>query len=782
MSKTITKIELDGNIIGSKPLLLDDSLSSVRTKIKEKTKNINYQFLDIDGNNIEVQDEDDYKLSDIINEKKIKIISSQNGELIKIFLNDKEFCSKCLSETQYLKEIRNLLKNEIKQDFIFLDADGCDIEKEDEEEFSLKDISKNQSIYLKCDKIIDQGPGPEPEAKPKTKTKSTPTSPVEKKKFDLSQYKEVQNTEFDSENLKLYRYSEKMQESKHERVYEYFYDDFDLNDYKEAYIVLFCGKTGDGKSTAINAFFNIVKGVKLEDNFRFILINEPEKKGGQSVSQTKGIHLFYLRDYNNKPIIIIDSQGYGDTDGPKEDEKITKAFSYVFTEIIDHINASCFISKATNNRLDTLTKYIFSSVTSLFSEDISENFIILATFANSETMKKGPAFIKSINQDADFLNINKRMDKNYWFAFDSKCIFDDDINSKLTKYSYNQICKLYEEKIKRLFPKGTKDSGEVVNSREKLKIEVNNLQTTFKELTVEQGNLSEKEKVINEKDLQIKEMESKIKSLEDSKNNLSQKEYEAAIQKLNEECSKTLNELNNKKHIEKKRKKVADEENKYTYCEKCLENCHSPCDCWFSFTTRCKIYPIFGSDCERCGHSKKVHKQENAHYIYEEIEVMDNTNNNTDAIEKNRKEIDKLNERIRLQNNEKDSFQQRINELNFNKEDLIEKRENYLKEKKKIEKQIKVINKKMKIIIKKLQTLSEEIYKKGMNKNHIKNENDYIDSLSSQMHEIGYKEEEIKEKLGNIKKNNEMLNSVINIPQEELLMCNGEELMNRYAK
>ena len=85
MSKTITKIELDGNIIGSKPLLLDDSLSSVRTKIKEKTKNINYQFLDIDGNNIEVQDEDDYKLSDIINEKKIKIISSQNGELIKIF-------------------------------------------------------------------------------------------------------------------------------------------------------------------------------------------------------------------------------------------------------------------------------------------------------------------------------------------------------------------------------------------------------------------------------------------------------------------------------------------------------------------------------------------------------------------------------------------------------------------------------------------------------------------------------------------------------------------------
>ena len=45
--------------------------------------------------------------------------------------------------------------------------------------------------------------------------------------------------------------------------------------------------------------------------------------------------------------------------------------------------------KSNTNSLDILTKYIFSSVTSLFSEDISENFIILATFANKDTIKKG---------------------------------------------------------------------------------------------------------------------------------------------------------------------------------------------------------------------------------------------------------------------------------------------------------------------------------------------------------------------------------------------------------
>ena len=40
------------------------------------------------------------------------------------------------------------------------------------------------------------------------------------------------------------------------------------------------------------------------------------------------------------------------------------------------------IPKATNNRIDILTKYIFSCIIKLFSGDISENVILLATHAN----------------------------------------------------------------------------------------------------------------------------------------------------------------------------------------------------------------------------------------------------------------------------------------------------------------------------------------------------------------------------------------------------------------
>lgn len=798
MSKTITKIEFEGKIIGSKPLSPDESLSSVRNKIKAKTKNINYQFLDSEGNNIEVQDEDDYKLSDVVNDNKIKIVASENEneETIKIFLNNKEFGSRNLSEMQYLNEVRKILEKEINQDFVFLDNDGCDIEKEDEKHYSVKDILNEQSIHLKCEEQTETETETEPKAKTKPHQKSKKDSennnntleppPVAKKiKFDLSKYKEAKNKELEADNIKLYKYSEKRREEKHERVFEYYYDDFYINDYKDAYIVLFCGRTGDGKTTAINAFFNVIKGVKLENDFRFILINEPEKPEGQSVSQTDGVHIYYLRDYNDKPIIIIDSQGYGDTRGPEEDARINTAFSYVFTEIIDHINASCFISKATNNRLDTLTKYIFSSVTSLFAENISENFIILATFANSETMRKGPKFIESINKDADFLNINKRMDKNYWFAFDSKTLFENDIDGRLTKYSYEQLCKLYEEKIKKLFPKEIKESSQVLNNREKLKIEVNNLKTTFKDLTVEQENLKKKEKSVTEVDLKLKDIQNQIQTLQDKKNKVSNnnlKEYEEEVKKFNEEFNKKMNELSKRKRKERKKDLKPDQYSKYTYCTYCKENCHNPCDCWFSIVNRCKIYPIIKNDCEKCGHSKNVHKQDYFHYVYVEEEVPENTTDEQNSLNQQREiEREKIRRRNEEQNNERDSLQRALNQLQYNKEDLIEERRQKENEKIQVENQVKFINKKIKIIIMKLQRLSEEIYKLGMNKNHIKNENEYIDSLSSQMHEIGYKEEEIKKKLGDIKKNNELLKKSISIPPEQLLMANADELMDKYG-
>ena len=117
------------------------------------------------------------------------------------------------------------------------------IDRENEKEFNLQDILlESNLIKLKSSDI--------------------------KVQFDLSKYEEKEK----KDDLVIYRYSKLERQSDHKLVYQYFYDKFDINDYKVAYIILFVGKTGEGKSTVINAFFNIIKGIQLEDKYRFILI------------------------------------------------------------------------------------------------------------------------------------------------------------------------------------------------------------------------------------------------------------------------------------------------------------------------------------------------------------------------------------------------------------------------------------------------------------------------------------------------------------------------------
>ena len=107
------------------------------------------------------------------------------------------------------------------------------------------------------------------------------------------------------------------------------------------------------------------------------------------------MHIYYLKDYQNKPLIILDSQGYGDTRGHNKDLQINKAFEFVFSNIINHIDIVCLTINSTDPRLSPTTKYIYSAVTSLFADDISDNFIVLATFANKSNMKN-PDIISAI--------------------------------------------------------------------------------------------------------------------------------------------------------------------------------------------------------------------------------------------------------------------------------------------------------------------------------------------------------------------------------------------------
>jgi len=157
-----------------------------------------------------------------------------------------------------------LINKAIKENFVFLDKDLNNIKEEDEKDFIIEDILNNEEIKLKKS-FIDF---------------SSSIIIHTKEVIDFAKYETLKLRD----NLTIYKYSRKERESKHELVYQYFYDEFNIKDYDNAYVVLFCEKIGDGKSTAINAFFNIIKKIKLGDNYRFILISEPKKAKGQTES------------------------------------------------------------------------------------------------------------------------------------------------------------------------------------------------------------------------------------------------------------------------------------------------------------------------------------------------------------------------------------------------------------------------------------------------------------------------------------------------------------------
>ena len=745
MTKVATKVELDGKKIFTKPMNQEDNLITIRELIKNRI-NCSFIFLDQEGNVIDKEDEEGFKLEDILVEKTIKLKgegggNTSKGNDIKVFLGDKNYCSINCDKKDDLDKARKLIEGKCKDDFYFLDSEGNNIEQEDEKGFPIEDNLINEVLKIKLKDSSAATPiiTEDKQKKPKVKEQKKKQKITDFSKFEIIKKRK---------DLTIYKYSNMESISNQPLVYQYFYDRYGGKDYSDAYIVLFCGKTGDGKSTAINAFFNIVKGIEISDDYRFLLITEPKKEKGQAESQTDGVHLYYLKDYNNKPIIIIDSQGFGDTRGKKYDEMIVDAFKYVFSQVIDHINAVCFISKSNTNRLDILTRYIFSSVTSLFSEDISENFIVTSTFASKGTIESGPDFVESIQTDADFLKIQNRLDEKWWYAFDSKCILDNE-EDKLTKFSVNQLKELYEEKVKKLRPKSVKKCAEVLETRKELKVQVNRLSDTFENLLVEQLNLQEKQKVINDISIKIKDMETRINNFERDAQTLDPKELERRMEELNEELDSKLNDLDNETETEYITScEFYSDEDYFTHCNSCERNCHNYCDCTGRLLGRCKVFSwgIIGDKiCEECKCTKDKHK--NDHYRWTKKTVnkkKDNANRIKEERDKNQREKEIYLKELNNKKNAKNNLDKQINELNYNRNKLNQEKENNLKEMKEIEIKINDTKNNITIIIVRLKNISNRINDIAMNNNHLQTEEEYIDSLEENMKEVGIKDEEQK--------------------------------------
>ena len=299
-------------------------------------------------------------------------------------------------------------------------------------------------------------------------------------------------------------------------------------------VVLLVGKTGDGKSTFINALVNIYLGIQLEDNFRYLLINDQNKDQQESITKDISIYKIRPKEGLNFPFLkIIDTPGFGDTKGIEEDMKHIKNFQGLFENELIFINCICFIVKASDSRVDFHQEYILNCVMDLFAENIKDNFMVGVTNFIAATENEKPNIISNaLSKENNFYyqNILKRdnlareeiLSSNWYFGSNNTTITNNKIKiSQKSKLNWEEAVENINKficKLKLLESRKIKESSNVIKNREELKIEIEGLTEKMERIMDNKKRVEENKKQQVNILLDIKQQEKIILELESKQN------------------------------------------------------------------------------------------------------------------------------------------------------------------------------------------------------------------------------------------------------------------------
>ena len=403
--------------------------------------------------------------------------------IIQIYLNDKLQLKKELQLDTPLNEIRNSLNDDIKTDFTFLNKGSQQIEKDEEEDYKLKMIIKKQTnqLFLSDNKSISNII----EA-----NKDKILEPIEGSKLLFIKKSENDNEERESTNEEL-------------KIFKYPQIFFSPSEAEKAFTFLVIGETGNGKTTIINSFLNVVMGITIDTDFRYVIVEEDDNS--QIHSKTKNVNIYNIKGKDGSLFQIIDTPGYNDTQGMPQDKIISQKIFEAFQTQLTSINAICFVVKSDAFRLSPTQKYIFHSILDLFGDDVKENFIAMLTFCDG-----GNSLVINTlkNKESIYSKIIPHVKNPWYYKFNNSAFFSLKRKEKFTEMFWDlgkESFINFISRLKELPKKSLSQSIEVGKERQKLEGLIIMLQQKLKLClnNVEQCKLEYK--IINDLNKDIKD-------------------------------------------------------------------------------------------------------------------------------------------------------------------------------------------------------------------------------------------------------------------------------------
>ena len=416
--------------------------------------------------------------------------------LLRFIINKEPKFFKKLKKNKKLSEIRKQLNEKLPNDSIFILSDGCEIDKEDENELELSEILEENKVYIKC----------------KSYAQSTDSFPIDT--FSSNKNVPIPGSKFIEKkgDLDIYLYPNiELNETEKERAFSF----------------ILLGQTGSGKTLILNSFINYILGIKIEDNFRYEIVHENIDNPQYTI--TSNVTVYNIKGVNRiPPIQIIDTPGFGNTYGIMADKIIYKKIERFFKESIYSINAICLVAQSSNARLTTRQKFIFSNILDLFGEDVLKNFIFLLTFCDGQT----PQIVSILEESKSEINrVIQYSRKPWYYKFNNSAFFSSDREEDFTKLFYKMSIKSFEEFTQRLInmprisltqtikvlEERNKIESNIENFNDKLKKvfdKIDNIKNILKSIAIIKRDLNSSNKVLKS------DLDTKIQILKKKRMNL----------------------------------------------------------------------------------------------------------------------------------------------------------------------------------------------------------------------------------------------------------------------